>query len=124
IEGAPLKYKAEFEVKPQVELGQYRGLEIDDPKVEITEHDVENMIERLREQASSYRPETERGLEDGDYAMIEITTSAEGVDPETRGGHFRLREESPMPELHDMLRGRRPGEAASVEKSYGEAAQN
>src|SRR5712691_1999592 len=52
IEGAPLKYKAEFEVKPHVELGQYRGLEIDDPKIEVSEHDVENMIERLREQAS------------------------------------------------------------------------
>src|SRR5258706_244127 len=79
IEGAPLKYKAEFEVKPHVELSDYRGLEIDDPKIEVTEHDVENMVERLREQASSYRPETERGLEDGDYAMIEITTSGADI---------------------------------------------
>src|SRR5947207_9952644 len=35
IEGAPLKYKAEFEVKPQIELGEYKGLEIDDPKIEV-----------------------------------------------------------------------------------------
>src|SRR5207244_2313248 len=49
IEGAPVKYKAEFEVKPQIELRQYRGLEIDEPKIEVTEHDVDNMIERLRE---------------------------------------------------------------------------
>src|SRR2546421_2601783 len=68
VEGAPLKYKAEFEVKPPIELGQYRGLSIEEPAVEVTEHDVENMIERLREQASSYRPETERALEEGDYA--------------------------------------------------------
>jgi trigger factor len=124
IEGAPLKYKAEFEVKPHVELGEYRGLEIDDPQIEVTEHDVENMIERLREQASSYRPETERGLEDGDYAMIEITTSAEDVEPETRGGHFRLGEEGPMPEMHDALRGKKPGEAASFDKAYGEDTNN
>src|SRR5437762_8679172 len=38
IEGAPVKYKAEFEVKPQIELRQYRGLEIDEPKIEVTEH--------------------------------------------------------------------------------------
>ena len=29
IEGAPVKYKAEFEVKPQIDLGEYRGIEID-----------------------------------------------------------------------------------------------
>src|SRR5438094_164916 len=40
IEGAPVKYKAEFEVKPQIELRGYRALEIDEPKVEVTEHDV------------------------------------------------------------------------------------
>ena len=47
IEGAPVKYKAEFEVKPQIELGDYRGIEIDDPKIEVSDSDVENMIERL-----------------------------------------------------------------------------
>lgn len=124
IEGAPLKYKAEFEVKPPIELHQYRGLEIDEPKIEVTDHDVENMIERLREQASSYRVESERGLEDGDYAMIEMTTSADDIEPETRGGHFRVGEETPMPELHDALRGKRAGEAASFEKLYGDDAQN
>jgi trigger factor len=124
IEGAPLKYKAEFEIKPTIELGEYRGLEIDDPQIEVTEHDVETMIERLREQASAYRPETERGLEDSDYAMIEITTSAEGVDAETRAGHFRLGEESPMPEMHDALRGKKPGETVSFDKDYGDDAQN
>src|SRR4029077_20927805 len=78
IDGAPVKYKAEFQVKPRFELGEYRGLAIDDPKIEVADHDVENMIERLREQASAYRPEVERGLEEGDFAMIEMTTSGEG----------------------------------------------
>jgi len=124
IDGAPVKYKAEFEVKPKFELGEYRGLAIDDPKIEVADADVDAMIDRLREQASAYRPETERGLEEGDFAMIEMTTSAEGVDPETRGGHFRLGEETPLPELHDALRGKKSGESASFEKTYGEDAQN
>jgi trigger factor len=124
IEGAPVKYKAEFEVKPQFELGEYRGLAIDDPKIEVGDGDIGAMIDRIREQASAYRPETERGLEEGDFAMIEMTTSGEGVDPDTRGGHFRLGEETPMPELHDALRGKMPGETASFEKTYPEDAQN
>jgi trigger factor len=124
IEGAPVKYKAEFEVKPQFELREYRGLAIDDPKIEVADDDVDKMIERLREQASVYRPETERGLEQNDFAMIEMTTSAEGIDPETRGGHFQLGEETPLTELHESLRGKKPGETASFDKTYPDDAQN
>ena len=124
IEGAPVKYKAEFEVKPHIDLGEYRGLAIDDPKIEVADRDVDDMIERLREQASVYRPVTDRGLGEGDIAMIEMTTSGEGVDAETRGGHFRLGEETPLPELHESLRGKTAGESASFEKTYGDEAQN
>ena len=124
IEGAPVKYKAEFDVKPHIALHEYRGLEVDDPKIEVTDEDVDKMIDRLRDQASSYRVENDRGLDEGDYAMIEITTSAEGVESETRGGHFRVGEESPMPELHDLLRGKKAGNTASFEKVYGEDAND
>lgn len=124
IEGAPVKYKAAFEVKPQIELAEYRGIEIDEPKVEVGDSDVDGMIDRMREQASSYRPETERALEDGDYAMIEITTSGEDVEPETRGGHFRMGEEGPLPELHDSLRGKKPGDTVSFDHAYPDDANN
>lgn len=124
IEGAPVKYKAEFEVKPRFDLGEYRGLAINDPKIEVGDSDIGDMIDRIREQASAYRPETERGLEEGDFAMIEMTTSGDDIEPETRGGHFRLGEETPLPELHEALRGKRTGESASFEKTYGDDAQN
>ncbi len=124
IEGAPVKYKAEFEVKPQIELREYRGIEIDDPKIEVSDGDVEKMIERLRDQASAYRVETDRALQSDDFAMIDITTSAEGIEPETRSGHFRVGEETPMPELHEALLGKKPGETGSFDKTYGEDASN
>lgn len=122
IDGAPLKFKARFEVKPQIQLGEYRGLEIESPTVEVKENDVEEMIERLREQASAYRVETERGLEEGDFAVIDIVSSGEGIETKSDSGHFRLGEDSPLPELHDALRGLKPGESASFDKTYGEDA--
>ena len=123
IEGAPVKYKAEFEVKPRIDLAEFRGIEIDDPKIEITQQDVDQMIDRLREQASSYRPETERGLDEGDYAMIEITSTPEGGEPKTDTGHFKMGEETPLPELHDELRGKRSGDSVTIEKDYADDAQ-
>jgi trigger factor len=81
------------------------------------------MIERLREQASMYRVESERGLDDGDFAVIDIVSSGEGIDePKSDSGHFRMGEESPLPELHDHLRGKKAGDVASFDKEYGEDA--
>jgi trigger factor len=122
IEGAPIKYKAEFEVKPQIELREYRGIEVDDPKIEVNETDVEAMIERLRDQASAYRPVEDRALEDGDIGVIDIASTPEGGETNSDNGHFKVGEESPLPELHDALRGKKPGETASFDKAYGEDA--
>jgi trigger factor len=122
VEGAPIKYKAEFEVKPVFELGNYRGLRIADPKVEVADADIDAMIDRLREQGSVYRPVTDRGLEEGDFALINIASSGEGIEPTSDAGHFQLGEETPMTELHDALRGKKPGETASFDKTYGDDA--
>ncbi|HEX8253928.1 MAG TPA: trigger factor [Thermoanaerobaculia bacterium] len=122
VDGAPMKFKARFEVKPHIELGEYRGLELADPAIEVTDTDVEAMIERLRDQASAYRIETERGLDEGDFAVIEIVSSGEGFETKTDSGHFKMGEDSPLPELHDALRGKKAGESASFDKAYGEDA--
>lgn len=122
VEGAPIKYKAEFEVKPVFELGNYRGLRVTDPKVEVADADIDAMIERLRDQASVYRPITERGLEEGDFALINIASSGEGIEPSSDSGHFQLGEETPMTELHDAMRGKKTGDTASFDKTYGDTA--
>ena len=122
IEGVPMKFKAVFEVKPQIELAEYRGLEVENPKIEITETDVDAMIERLRDQASAYRIESERGLEEGDFAVIEIVSSGEDMETKTDSGHFKMGEDTPLPELHDGLRGKKAGDTASFDKAYGDDA--
>ena len=122
IQGAPMKFKARFEVKPQIELGEYRGLEVEEPKIEVSETDVDAMVERLRDQASAYRVEAERGLEDGDFAVIDIVSNGEGLETKNDSGHFKLGEDTPLPELHEALRGKRPGDTAAFDKIYGEDA--
>ncbi len=124
IEGAPVKFKANFEVKPQFQLTDWRGIEVDDKQVEVGDSDVDEMIERLREQASAYRPVTDRGIGDGDFAVIEMTSTVDGEEPKSDSGHFKMGEETPLPELHEALRGKTTGETVSIEKTYGEDAAN
>lgn len=120
IDGAPMKFKARFEVKPRIELGEYRGLEIEDPKIEISETDVEAMVERLRLSVSHLRPVVDRGAEDGDVAMIEITSTPEGGEPHMQSGEMTIGEESPLPQLQEALQGMKPEDAPrSFDRTFG-----
>ena len=124
MEGVPLRFKAEFEIKPAIELGEYRGIEVDDPKIEVNDADIDAMIERLRDQASAYRLEGERGIQDGDIVVIDIDSSwGEGLTKQD-SGHFRIGEESPLPEMHEQLQGKVAGDKVTIEKEYGDDAAN
>ncbi|MGE5589902.1 MAG: trigger factor family protein [Bacillota bacterium] len=48
-DGEPLVFKAEVAVKPEVELGQYQGLEVEKDPVEVTDKDVDQQLDLLRE---------------------------------------------------------------------------
>jgi trigger factor len=124
IDGAPMKFKAHFEVKPRIDLREYRGLEIDDPKIEVTDTDVEAMIERLRFSVSHLRPIEDRGAEDGDVAMIEMVSTAEGEESESRGGEITIGEENPLPELHEKLQGLKAGDTVAFDRTFDETAAN
>ncbi|HEU4888622.1 MAG TPA: trigger factor [Thermoanaerobaculia bacterium] len=123
IEGAPMKYTARFEIKPVIELAEYRGLEIDDPKIEVSENDVEAMVERMRLSVSHLRPVVDRGAEDGDVAMIEITSTPEGDEPQTQQGEMTVGEESPLPQLQEALQGMKPEDAPrTFDRTFGDDA--
>jgi trigger factor len=124
IEGAPLKFKARFEVKPSIELGEYRGLEIEEPKIEIADTDIDAMVDRLRGSMSVLRPVSDRGAQDGDVATIELTSAAEGGEANTQTGEITIGEDSPLPELHEKLQGKQPGDTVSFDRSFDETAQN
>jgi len=123
IDGAPMKYKARFEVKPQIALGEYRGLQLEKPAIEVTDTDVEAMIERLRLSVSHLRPILDRGAEDGDIAMIEITSTPEGGEPQTQQGEITIGEEGALPELQEALQGMKPEDAPKTfSRTFGDDA--
>jgi trigger factor len=124
-EGKPIRFVAEFEIKPVFQLREYRGIEVTDMPVEVTEAEVDDIVEKYRDRASSFVPAGDRGAEDGDYVVIDITSSGEGVETRTSEGYLmQMGEAAPLPELNDALRGRKTGDSASFEKAYGEDAPN
>ena len=64
-EGKSLVYTATVAVKPEVTLGEYKGVEVQKAKAEVTDEDIEAEINRVREQNSRLITVDDRGVEDG-----------------------------------------------------------
>jgi len=80
-EGEPLRFKAEFEVVPPIELGDYKEVEVPYHDPEVTDEDVANRLESLREQKAEYVNIDPRPLENGDFAVVALESIA-GVEGE------------------------------------------
>jgi len=80
-DGEPLTFKAEFEVIPQIELGDYKDVEVPYHDPEVTDEDVTKRLEELREQKAQYVNVDPRPLEDGDHAVVALS-SISGVEGE------------------------------------------
>lgn len=80
-EGEPLRFKAEFEVVPEIELGEYKDVEVPYHDPEISDEDVTKRIDELREDKAQYVNVDPRPIESGDYAVVSLESIA-GVEGE------------------------------------------
>lgn len=69
--GKDLEFVATLEVYPEVELQSIAGAEVERPVVEVSDADVEQMIETLRKQNASWE-EVDRAAEDGDQVTLDF----------------------------------------------------
>src|SRR5699024_5751774 len=70
--GKDLVFTAKVTVKPEVELGEYKGLEVEEQSVEVTDEDVDNAIETERERHAELVLKEEGKVEDGDTVVIDF----------------------------------------------------
>src|SRR5690606_8097720 len=76
-EGKDFEYIATFEVYPEVTLGDFADISVERIESEVTDADLENMLEILRKQHTSYEA-VERAAEDGDQVTIDFTGRIDG----------------------------------------------
>ena len=74
-----LKFTLVVEVYPTVELGQYKEIEIEKEKVEVTENDVTEYIDRILKQHAELEVVEGKALENGHTAIFDFEGSVNGV---------------------------------------------
>ena len=77
--GKDFIFTATVALKPEVELGEYKGVEVETTPVEVTDEDIEAEINKVREQNSRIIPVEDRAIEDGDIANINFEGFIDGV---------------------------------------------
>lgn len=84
-EGQPLVYEASFEIRPAVDLPDYRGLEVVVEEKPVAEEDIVEQLERLREQNAQLVSVEDRPVQDGDEAMIDLKGEYLDMELEKKG---------------------------------------
>ena len=78
-EGKPLIFKATVPVRPDVQLGDYKGFNFRPDIESIDAAKVDKVIEELRDQNAALSPVEERGAKKGDYAVIKYEGTRDGA---------------------------------------------
>lgn len=77
--GKPFIFEAEVAVRPEVELGQYKGVEVSKCDTEVTDADVEEEIKKVQEQNARTISVEDRAVKDGDMTVIDFEGFVDGV---------------------------------------------
>jgi trigger factor len=74
-----LRFELAFEVRPEFELQDYKGVEVEVPKVAFGEEDVEREVEMLRARFATPQPVAEGGAAEGDYLKAKLEIVVDGA---------------------------------------------
>ncbi len=77
----PFTYSVLMDIVPEFELGEYKGLKLVKPPVEVTDEELEEQLQALRRNFGTVEPlDEDRPVQDGDIAIIDITAEVDGEE--------------------------------------------
>jgi len=122
-DGEPLRFKASFEILPEVKVEGYKELRADKPVIEVTGEEVEQALNHLREQHATYTAIEGRPLADGDFAQVALDGKpkvGEGQPVHMDDVLVEIGGKNTMPEFSEHLRGASAGDEKTFEVKYPE----
>ena len=120
-EGEPLRFKAEFEVAPSIDLKEYRGVTVHYSEPEVTEEDIAKRLEEIRDQKAQFVNIEPRPAADGDYAVVSLD-SISGVPKPIHQDEMQIHvgDQQTLAAFSDAVRGMTPEEEKEFEVTYPE----
>lgn len=125
-EGEAVKFEAVFEVNPEIEIPEYKGLKLVIPETEVTDADVDKRLDELRESHAQLVTVEDRPIQDKDVVVIDMKGSyaddkegGSGEEAISKDGlTVTVGDERTLKEFTDNLTGLNIGEEAAFDVEY------
>ena len=121
--GKELIYTATVAVKPEVTLGEYKGIEVEKASAEVTDEDIEAELKKVQEQNSRLITVEDGAVEDGDQTVIDFEGSVDGTPFEGGKGEdypLTIGSHSFIDTFEEQLIGKNIGEECEVHVTFPE----
>ena len=127
----PLRFKASFEVMPEIPVEGYKELRADKPEIVVSEEEVEQALDNVREQHATFTSVEGRPLADGDFAQASLDGRPKDAQAAKDANPVRMDEvlveiggKNTMPEFTEHLRGASAGEERTFDVNYPQDASD
>ena len=121
--GKDVIFTAVVQVKPEVKLGKYKGIEIKKIEYPVEEKDIDNEIKQMQEKNSRLVTVEDRALENGDTATIDFEGFVDGVAFEggkAEGHELEIGSGAFIPGFEDQLVGMKIDEEKEINVKFPE----
>ena len=121
--GQPFIFTAEVALKPEVTLGEYKGVAVDKVDTEVSEEEVTSEIDRERGKNARTVDVTDRAVKEGDIATIDYEGFMDGTPFEGGKGEdypLVIGSHSFIDDFEDQLIGKKTGDEVEVNVSFPE----
>ncbi len=121
-EGEAVHFKAEFEVAPEFELKDVRGLQVAYAEPVVTDEEIEERLNQIRESRAEFVNLDPRPAGDGDHCLVSLETLSgiEGEPMRQDDINIEIGGKDTFAAFSDALRGAVPGDVREAEVSYPE----
>jgi trigger factor len=119
--GKNLIYTATVAVKPEVTLGDYKGIEVTKAVAEVTDEDIEAELKKVQEQNSRLVTVEDRAVEDGDQTVIDFEGFVDGKSFEGGKGEdypLTIGSHSFIDTFEEQLIGKNIGEECDIKVTF------
>lgn len=118
--GQPIRFKADFEVAPEFELGEYRGIPAKYEEPAVSDEDIDKRLESLRQDKAEYVNLDPRPIENGDYVLVHLKSLEGLAEPIDTDVQIEAGGADTLPAFNEALIGTAPETPKEVDVTYPE----
>lgn len=126
LEDSGFRFSSTLTLAPEVTLPEYKGIQVKVPSAEVPAGDLQNQLEELRQRFADFQSVEGRGIQSGDFAVIDYTSTVDGQPTDEflgksagylsgrEGFWLKVDDSSFLPGFCTQLEGLAPGESRDI----------